>query len=38
VEVELTKYIRPVQDFSSIELMQMQMAKDVEEIRAVLEK
>lgn len=36
IEVELVKYIRPVQDFSSIELMQIQMAKDVEQIRQVL--
>ncbi len=38
IEVELVKYIRPVQDFSSVELMLQQMEKDVTQIRTILEK
>lgn len=37
IEVELVKYIRPVQDFSSVELMQIQMTKDVTQIRNILQ-
>ena len=36
IEVELLKYIREVRDFSSVELMQMQMEKDIAQIRQVL--
>jgi len=36
IEVELVKYIRPVQDFSSTELMTQQMEKDVSQIRHIL--
>lgn len=38
IEVELVKYIRPVQDFSSVDLLQIQMDKDVAEVRATLGK
>jgi riboflavin kinase/FMN adenylyltransferase len=38
IEVELVKYIRPVQDFSSVELMQRQMIDDVTKISHILEK
>lgn len=37
IEFELVKYIRPVQDFSSVELMQLQMTKDVAEIQHIFE-
>lgn len=37
IEVEIIKYIRAVQDFSSPELMVIQMEKDVAEIRSVLQ-
>lgn len=37
IEVELVKYIRPVQNFSSIELMQQQMTQDVLHVRAALD-
>ena len=36
IEVELVKYIRPVENFSSVELMQLQMEKDVEMVRRAL--
>ena len=36
IEVELKKYIRPVQDFSSVELMQRQMIQDVAQVREAL--
>ncbi len=36
IEVELVRYIRPVQNFSSVELMQTQMAHDVAQIRSIL--
>ena len=38
IEVELVKYIREVRNFSSVELMQRQMAQDVLDVRAVLQK
>ena len=37
IEFELVRYIRPVQNFSSVELMQLQMTKDVVEIQHILE-
>ncbi len=38
IEVELLKYIRPVQNFSGVDLMQLQMEKDVTQIRHILEQ
>ncbi len=38
VQVSVKKFIRPVQNFSSPELMVLQMEKDVANVRAILEK
>jgi riboflavin kinase/FMN adenylyltransferase len=36
IEIELVKYIRPVQDFLGVELMQRQMEKDVAQAKEAL--
>ncbi len=38
IEVDTVKYIRPIKEFKSPELLVLQMEKDVEEIKKILDK